>query len=305
MHLRGRQPARDPLDAADGTSRGPDGPLRGQAAEPPERRRLQVRRQHLLHRPGPARAARASASCRTPASTASRPTARRQLVADCEYPNGLAFSPDERVLYVANTRWAQYIHALELDAGGKLVRRRIFADMSSDETDGVPDGMKVDVEGRVYCTGPGRHVGLRARRHAARHHPHAGGPGQPRVRRPRPPDAVPHRPHVRLHAAREGAGPAASRGIESPRIGTDQLRNVPADAVAVRAPLAGDLRARRSRSPRPPRRSASATSGSPSTTSRPTAISRARPSSRPTSRRRRRACAWARPSSWCRCTIRS
>lgn len=77
------------------------------------------------------------------------------LVADCEYPNGLAFSPDERVLYVANTRWAQYIHALELDAAGTLVRRRIFADMSSDETDGVPDGMKVDVEGRVYCTGPG------------------------------------------------------------------------------------------------------------------------------------------------------
>jgi gluconolactonase len=77
------------------------------------------------------------------------------LVADCEYPNGLAFSPDERVLYVANTRWAQYIHALELDVGGALVRRRIFADMSSDDPDGVPDGMKVDVEGRIYCTGPG------------------------------------------------------------------------------------------------------------------------------------------------------
>jgi gluconolactonase len=77
------------------------------------------------------------------------------MVADFEYPNGLAFSPDERVLYVANTRWAQYIHAIELDAGGKMVRRRIFADMSSDETDGVPDGMKVDAEGRVYCTGPG------------------------------------------------------------------------------------------------------------------------------------------------------
>jgi len=77
------------------------------------------------------------------------------LVADFEYPNGLAFSPDERVLYVANTRWAQYIHALDLDAAGNMVRRRIFADMSSDETDGVPDGMKVDVTGRVYCTGPG------------------------------------------------------------------------------------------------------------------------------------------------------
>jgi gluconolactonase len=77
------------------------------------------------------------------------------LIADFEYPNGLAFSPDERRLYVATTRWAQYIHELELDAHGRMVRRRIFADMSSDETDGVPDGMKVDVEGRVYCTGPG------------------------------------------------------------------------------------------------------------------------------------------------------
>ena len=77
------------------------------------------------------------------------------LVADFEYPNGLAFSPDERLLYVANTRWAQYIHVLDLDAEGRVLRRGIFADMSSDETDGVPDGMKVDVEGRVYCTGPG------------------------------------------------------------------------------------------------------------------------------------------------------
>lgn len=77
------------------------------------------------------------------------------LIADCEYPNGLAFSPDERTLYVANTRWTQYIHALELADDGTMVRRRIFADMSSDERDGVPDGMTVDVEGRVYCTGPG------------------------------------------------------------------------------------------------------------------------------------------------------
>ena len=83
------------------------------------------------------------------------PDGTTTLFADCEYPNGLAFSPDERVLYVANTRWTQYIHAFELDAGGALARRRIFADMSSDDTDGVPDGMKVDVEGRVYCTGPG------------------------------------------------------------------------------------------------------------------------------------------------------
>jgi gluconolactonase len=83
------------------------------------------------------------------------PTGAVSMLADFEYPNGLAFSPDERTLYVANTRWAQYIHALEIGADGAMVRRRIFADMSSDETEGVPDGMKVDVQGRVYCTGPG------------------------------------------------------------------------------------------------------------------------------------------------------
>jgi gluconolactonase len=83
------------------------------------------------------------------------PDGKITLIADYEYPNGLAFSPDERVLYVPNTRWTAYVHAIELDAVGSPLRRRIFADMSSDETEGVPDGMKVDMEGRVYCTGPG------------------------------------------------------------------------------------------------------------------------------------------------------
>ena len=77
------------------------------------------------------------------------------MVAPVEYPNGLALSPDERTLYVANTRWAKYIHAIELDGAGAMVRRRIFADMSGDGTNGVPDGMKVDAAGRVFCTGTG------------------------------------------------------------------------------------------------------------------------------------------------------
>ncbi len=76
-------------------------------------------------------------------------------VAPFEYPNGLALSPDERTLYVANTRWTKYIHAIEVDSAGVMVRRRIFADMSSDGTNGVPDGMKVDAAGRVFCTGTG------------------------------------------------------------------------------------------------------------------------------------------------------
>lgn len=72
-----------------------------------------------------------------------------------EYPNGLALSPDERTLYIANTRWTQYLHAVELDSSGNVVRRRVFADMSHDQggVNGVPDGMKVDQAGRVFCTG--------------------------------------------------------------------------------------------------------------------------------------------------------
>lgn len=77
------------------------------------------------------------------------------LVAMVEYPNGLALSADERTLYVANTRWTQYIHAIDLDPAGNMVRRRVFADMSADGTNGVPDGMKLDAAGRVFCTGIG------------------------------------------------------------------------------------------------------------------------------------------------------
>jgi gluconolactonase len=83
------------------------------------------------------------------------PNGSVSVLARFEYPNGLALSRDERTLYVANTRWTQFIHALELDAEGKMVRRRIFADMSADGTNGVPDGMKVDEAGRVFCTGTG------------------------------------------------------------------------------------------------------------------------------------------------------
>lgn len=84
-----------------------------------------------------------------------KPDGELSLIADCEYPNGLAFSLDERTLYVANTRHTMYIHALELALDGTLASRRIFADMSSDDPAGVPDGMKVDQLGRIFCTGPG------------------------------------------------------------------------------------------------------------------------------------------------------
>ena len=88
---------------------------------------------------------------------------------ECEYPNGLAFSPDESILYVAISRLDEEcrqeaernevcihrrIRAFDVKPDGTLGNNRIFADMSSSEF-GVPDGMKVDVLGRVFCNGNG------------------------------------------------------------------------------------------------------------------------------------------------------
>jgi gluconolactonase len=77
------------------------------------------------------------------------------LVWDFVVPNGLAFSPDERILYVNDSRRG-HIRAFDVEPTGLLAREtdRVFAILQDDRV-GVPDGMKVDREGNVYCTGPG------------------------------------------------------------------------------------------------------------------------------------------------------
>jgi gluconolactonase len=77
------------------------------------------------------------------------------LVSDFVLPNGLAFSPDESVLYINDTRRG-HIRAFDLLPNGTLARQtdRVFADLRGPEP-GVPDGMKVDVDGNVYCGGAG------------------------------------------------------------------------------------------------------------------------------------------------------
>lgn len=72
------------------------------------------------------------------------------LVDDFEKPNGLAFSPDESVLYIDDSHH-QHIIAFDVAADGSLHNGRAFADLSFDG-DGVPDGMKVDEDGNVYTT---------------------------------------------------------------------------------------------------------------------------------------------------------
>jgi len=75
------------------------------------------------------------------------------LDADFRAANGLAFSPGEQFLYVNDTR-RKLIWRFESRGNEPLGRREFFADMNADPSEGVPDGMKVDAAGNVYCTGP-------------------------------------------------------------------------------------------------------------------------------------------------------
>ena len=74
---------------------------------------------------------------------------------DMVFPNGLAFSPDESVLYVDDLARG-HIRAFDVAANGTIARAtdRVFADLRGPDP-GVPDGMKVDTAGNVYCGGSG------------------------------------------------------------------------------------------------------------------------------------------------------
>jgi gluconolactonase len=77
----------------------------------------------------------------------------RLTIADSNYPNGLCFSPDEKLLYVNETRLG-IIRVFDVNVDGGVGPGRLFHTLAGTEP-GVADGMKVDVEGNVYCTGPG------------------------------------------------------------------------------------------------------------------------------------------------------
>jgi gluconolactonase len=73
-------------------------------------------------------------------------------------PNGIAFSPDEKILYVAQSDPAKPLWmAFDVKPDGTLGNGRVFADAKSwpKNLKGLPDGMKVDKDGNLFCTGPG------------------------------------------------------------------------------------------------------------------------------------------------------
>jgi gluconolactonase len=76
------------------------------------------------------------------------------LIKDLTRPNGLAFSPDEKFLYVAESgrkQWFRY--RVQLD--GSLTDGALFLDASTDPAEGGPDGLRVDEKGNIYGSGPG------------------------------------------------------------------------------------------------------------------------------------------------------
>jgi gluconolactonase len=81
------------------------------------------------------------------------------LTKELSRPNGIAFSPDERTLYVANSDparaiWMAYpVNPDGTTGAGKLLRD--VTTMVSDKMPGLPDGLKVDAKGTIFATGPG------------------------------------------------------------------------------------------------------------------------------------------------------
>jgi gluconolactonase len=77
------------------------------------------------------------------------------IIDDLTRPNGIAFSPDERTLYVSNSdekrrTWMRY----DVAADGSVRNGHLFFDATADNESGVPDGMKIDVQGNIWATAP-------------------------------------------------------------------------------------------------------------------------------------------------------
>lgn len=76
----------------------------------------------------------------------------RLLIKDLNQPNGLAFSPDGKRLYVADSR-TRKIHAYDVAADMSVANGRVFG--IEEGRRGVPDGIRVDRKGNLFATGPG------------------------------------------------------------------------------------------------------------------------------------------------------
>jgi gluconolactonase len=77
------------------------------------------------------------------------------LVSDMPRPNGIAFSPDEKWIYISNSEPKKFWMRYRVQPDGSLTGGSVFYDATSDNSPGAPDGMKVDQQGNLYSAGPG------------------------------------------------------------------------------------------------------------------------------------------------------
>ncbi len=70
-----------------------------------------------------------------------------------DLPNGIAFSPDQTILYVNDSATGDII-AFDVDEGATLGQPLVFANIGAMAEKGGADGMKTDSKGRLYTTGP-------------------------------------------------------------------------------------------------------------------------------------------------------
>ena len=91
------------------------------------------------------------------------------IIKDLTRPNGIAFSPDEKTLYISNSdekhrAWMAY----DVKPDGTVANGRLFADVTAEPDKSNPDGMKIDTNGNIYAAGPagiwvfnaaGKHLG--------------------------------------------------------------------------------------------------------------------------------------------------
>src|SRR6266851_4574822 len=77
----------------------------------------------------------------------------RLLTKELVQPNGLAFSPDGKRLYIDDSETRE-IHVYDVDSNGELSNGRLFGKEEGPPRSGVPDGMKVDLKGNLFVTGP-------------------------------------------------------------------------------------------------------------------------------------------------------
>ena len=77
----------------------------------------------------------------------------RLLIRDLRQPNGLAFSPDGKKFYVDDDE-DRNIRVYDVASDGALTNGRVFGEEPGGKGDGVPDGIKVDVKGNIFVTGP-------------------------------------------------------------------------------------------------------------------------------------------------------